>query len=224
MILSCFLASVLLGVSSARAELWYAGGFSFSDELGGFKILAVSGSGTSSDPVVILEEVTDLRPAVLIIRNLGVAADGISSQGLRSFLSLAMVKVVINRTERVWGAFDMELQQIPQEPSTYGDGLSFDQTSAFRQTIFSDRFSQNRQLQEPYDRIHFFEGFVDPGARARFDIFITDPTPIAEFYLVQEPQFLSAKAPRSPNLGPLRASLAALPKLPVNPAAPQGPR
>ncbi len=53
----------------------------------------------------------------------------------------------------------------------------------------------NNRLFEPYDRIRFENGHVDPEATAEFRVTITDPTPIPEFYLVQDPKLLSAGLP-----------------------------
>ena len=102
----------------------------------------------------------------------------------------------MNRSERVWGGFEVALQEILRRPSTYGDGLSFNQYGAQAPDVASDSFADNNRLFEPDDRIRFENGHVDPEATARFRITITDPTPIAEFYLVQDPQLLSAGLPR----------------------------
>lgn len=179
-----------LFVPTARAEVWKVGDFTFSDELGGFRILAAGGSGTVSDPIIIIEEIYSFQPATLVIRNATGTEGANTTQGMSSFLSLAMVKIVINQSERIWGGFDLELQQIYKTPSTYGDGLSFDQTGAFRAEVESDRFRKYRQVEEPLDRIHFYDGGVSPGDQMRLSFFITDPTPSAVFYLVQEPFFL----------------------------------
>ncbi len=170
-----------------------AGGFIFSDELGGFRLLSVSGAGTSSDPIVIVEEITELRPVTLIIRDAREGTKDDSTIPLRSFVHLAMIKVVINGTKRVWAGFDLELQQELTQPSIYGDGLSFDQMGGFKEDFESDSFAISRQVYEPYDRVRFQEGSVDPGATVRFRFFVTDPTPVPEFYLLQEPQLLMAR-------------------------------
>jgi hypothetical protein len=36
--------------------------------------------------------------------------------------------------------------------------------------------------------VRFQSGSVDPGAQVRFRFFITNPTPVPEFYLLQEPR------------------------------------
>jgi hypothetical protein len=185
-----------LGPASAWAKVWAAGGLTFSDELGGFRLISVSGRGSIEDPIVIVEELTGIDPAVLVIRGLqDPAREGDVIAG-RPILYLAMIKIVLNRSRRVWGGFDLELQQELGTPSPYGDGLSFDQTGGFGARLHSDRFATNRQIFEPYDRVRFELGSVDPGAQARFRFFITDPTPVSEFYLLQEPRLLMARAPR----------------------------
>ena len=61
--------------------------------------------------------------------------------------------------------------------------------------VSSDSFQNNNRQFEPYDRIRFENGWVDPDATARFQLTITDPTPIDEFYLVQNPSLLAAGLP-----------------------------
>ena len=168
-----------------------AGGYSFSDELGGFRLLSASGTGTPDDPIIVVEEIAEAAPVVLVIRRLG----GPNAPGVRH-TQFTLEKTVVNRSERIWGGFEVALQEILRRPSTYGDGLSFNQYGAQAPDIASDSFADNNRLFEPDDRIRFENGHVDPGATARFRIIITDPTPIAEFYLVQDPQLLSAGLPR----------------------------
>ncbi|HWT30002.1 MAG TPA: hypothetical protein VN240_03140, partial [Propylenella sp.] len=43
----------------AHAVEFYAGGYSFSDELGGFVLKSALGSDTARDPVVIIEEIEE---------------------------------------------------------------------------------------------------------------------------------------------------------------------
>ena len=184
----CLLLALGLALGSAsrageaHAKDWNAGGLTFSDELGGFRLISVSGRGSIEDPIVIVEELTGIEPAVLVIRGQqererkGEVIPG------RPVLYLAVIKIVLNRSKRVWGGFDLELQQELGSPSPYGDGLSFDQLGGFGARLHSDRFAANRQIYEPYDRVRFELGSVDPGAQARFRFFITDPTPVPELY------------------------------------------
>ncbi|MEE8293653.1 MAG: hypothetical protein V3R22_04455, partial [Kiloniellales bacterium] len=137
-------------------------------------------------------------PAVLVIRG----AQSILHQGQQTmamgFIHLAVIKIVINRTGRVWTGFDLELQEIPKQPSPYEDGLSFDQLGSFAGERFqSDGFTIARRVSEPYDRVRFHGGAVDPGQAVRFNFYITDPTPKPEFFLLQEPQLLVAGVPGS---------------------------
>lgn len=188
-LLSCLTAAACAASSPAAAAELSAGGYSFSDELGGFRLHSASGLGTPADPVVVTEEIFDAAPVTLVIRR---------SPERRGAVQLTLVKVVVNRSERVWGGFELALQEILKRPSTYADGLSFNQYGARAPDVASDAFADNRRVFEPDDRIRFERGHVDPGATARFLVTITDPTPIAEFYLVQDPQLLSAEAPSAP--------------------------
>jgi hypothetical protein len=185
-----------LAPGGAWAKVWSAGGLTFSDEQGGFRLISVSGRGSIEDPIVIVEELTGVDPVVLVVRGAQDQAPGAGVMTGRPILYLAVIKIVLNRSRRVWGGFDLELQQELGTPSPYGDGLSFDQTGGFGARLHSDRFAINRQIFEPYDRVRFQAGSVDPGAQVRFRFFITDPTPVQEFYLLQEPRLLMAGAPR----------------------------
>ena len=187
-------AGLLLAGPSGAAE-FHAGGYSFSDELGGFVLKSASGSGTALDPVVVVEEIEEVAPVTLVIRRH--SRPGAPHE---PFAQLTLVKVILNRSERVWAGFEVELQEILKEPSVYGDGLSFNQFGARPPDAGSDSFSDNNRLYEPYDRIRFENGHVDPRASARFKLTITDPTPVREFYLVQDPQLLSASLPNRSSL------------------------
>jgi hypothetical protein len=190
------LAVLLVLPARASADTWTVAGLTFSDELGGFRIVSVSGSGTVSDPIVIVEEITDIVPAVLIIRGVQLYENQGSDTIEASFTNLAMVKVVTNLSERTWIGFDLELQEEFRRPSPYDDGLSFDQLGVFKDPpVRSDRFAINRRESEPYDRVRFEEGSVNPGQSARLRFYITDPTPAGEFFLLQEPRLVVAQAP-----------------------------
>lgn len=178
---------------SASAEIWSAGGYSFSDELGGFRLISVTGSGSLLNPIVIVEELVDIGEIALVIRREEEpsAEDGMIRPP--SFLSIAVTKIVLNRSGQAWAGFDMELREVLDTPSPYGDGLSFDQLGTFDQPLASDSFPAWRRVDEPDDRVRFFGGYVDPGATARFRFYITDPTTTRVFYLLQQPQYLIAR-------------------------------
>lgn len=193
------LFGIALSIPSSRAAEFSAGGLSFSDELGGFKLISVTGSGSSSDPIVVVEEITHVEPAVLIVRGQQLITLGDGPARKSTFVNLAVIKVVINATNRVWTGFDLELQEELKKPSPYQDGLSFDQLGSFSDEPFaSDSFTLTRRMPEPYDRVQFYDGSVNPGAAVRFNLFITDPTPASEFYLLQEPHLIVAGAPGAP--------------------------
>jgi len=169
----------------AGAGEFAAGGLRFSDELGGFRIVAISGIGTKADPIILEEEIHDTAPVTLVIRRDPDVYDEAYPR-----ISLALTKIVQNRTGRVWGAFEMELQEIRDKPSGDDDGLSFSQMDVQPPDVSSDRFANNHRRFKPHDRIRFLTGHVDPDDAVRFSVVITDPTPVAEFFLVQDPQFL----------------------------------
>lgn len=184
----------VLAMTSDRAPAapLSTGGFTFSDELGGFRLLSVSGIGSADDPIIVEEELTGIGPVVLVIRRnvTGNRADPWARNGV--WTAIYLTKVVHNRSRRIWSGFELELQEKLHQPSIYGDGLSFDQGRAVPVEVRSDAFARNRRLFEPYDRIRFEDGSVDPDATLRLEVHITDPTPVNEFYLVQDPQILYA--------------------------------
>jgi hypothetical protein len=181
--------------ASAALELT-AGGYLFSDELGGFRLLSASGAGTPDDPIVVVEEFDEAAPATLVIRRRPSAGDPRQP----SYQPLTLEKIVVNRSRRIWAGFEVELQEVLKRPSDYGDGLSFNQYGAAPADVRSDAFAENERLFEPSDRIRFQSGHVDPETTARFRLTITDPTPIREFYLVQDPKLLSAGLPAGRSL------------------------
>jgi hypothetical protein len=185
-----------LAALGEAAEL-SAGNFSFSDELGGFRLLGASGLGTPGDPIVLMEEILDAAPVTLVVRRLGNQAAGFRGEG---YAQVTIVKQVVNRSHRVWAGYEIELQEVLKQPSTYGDGLSFNQFGASAPDVSSDSFANNNRLFEPYDRIRFQNGHVNPGAAAQFRITVTDPTPVPQFYIVQDPKLLSAGLPLLPSL------------------------
>jgi len=191
LVLSLGLA-LLAQAPQAGARSWYVAGLTFSDELGGFRLLSVSGEGTLANPIVLVEEITGPGPAILLVRNhrAGVGADfGVSSQGER-FLGLSFVKIVTNRGKWRWTGFEMELREHAHQPSVYTDGLSFDQIDTIKRDLYSDRFSQAKQSNEPYDRIVFDRGRVDPTQVVTLAFNVIDLSPRPMFYLVQEPIML----------------------------------
>jgi hypothetical protein len=181
------IAICLSATAAARAVELSAGNYSFSDELGGFKLISVSGTGLEGDPIVLVEELYASSSATLTIRRLR------PSKAYNERLdTLDLVKVVINRTNRTWTEFEMELQEILHEPSVYSDGLSFNQFGAAAPRVHSDPFAEVDRVFEPRDRIRFHSGRVTPESTAQFTFTITDPTPTTPFYLVQEPTIVTA--------------------------------
>jgi hypothetical protein len=166
---------------------WQAGAYSFSDELGGFRITGVSGLGTREEPVVISQEFASASPVTLVIRAVGpVRPFGKAGMSPNGFLNLRLQ--TLNNSGLAWIEFEFELQEILEEPSVFGDGLSFDQRKTTSDNISSDSFRHFSRDFEPYDRLLFGQGKVDPGAVATFGFLVTDFTPRATFYLVEDPR------------------------------------
>lgn len=176
-------AAVLTASVAAWADPVTLSGITFSDELGGFRILQGSGTGSADDPFVVVEEITDDEPAVLVIRGL---SDGFGNP-VRSnhFAGFALTKVVINRTTQVWQEFSMELQEVRGQDSDYHDGLSFGQDDGGPRLLGSDRFTAVAGTDEPFDGVVFAGATIGPGQQVSLRVIVTDNSPRPEFYLVQ---------------------------------------
>jgi hypothetical protein len=173
---------LLISAGPADDGRWYVGSYSFSDELGDFRILSVTGTGTKADPIEINEELYSADPVTLVIRQATLA--GSSARPLGAFhLRLA----VLNYSGLPWIEFEFELQEIRGKPSDFYDGLSFDQINRDPKLITSDRFASFKNHFESADRLRFSDGHADPEDRTLFGFFITDVTPVPEFYLLQDP-------------------------------------
>jgi len=188
------LLAAFIAVPAARAEsgsVWLAGAYTFSDELGGFRIVGASGTGRKDDPLIITEEFTSASPATMVIRaTMPIRPFDQSGVFANGFMHFRIV--VLNNSGQPWVEFEFELQEIYQQASVFGDGLSFDQRRADTGNISSDSFSEFSRDFEPYDRLLFRGGKVDPLATAGFSFLVTDFTPRSQFYLVQDPRIPSS--------------------------------
>jgi hypothetical protein len=185
------LGSLCLVSGNLGAETWTTGGLAFSDDPGGARLLGASGTGAPDDPIVLIEEIVGPGPATLEIRNGRTGHLNVSPA--IGFLTLSVVKIIVNRGPWRWAGFDLELMTAPGQPSVYTDGLSFDQPRAFQRTARADRFLQTVQEDEPFDRIRFDGGQVDPAEYLRLDFDLMDANGTAVFYLVQRPIILLAR-------------------------------
>ncbi|WP_309084075.1 hypothetical protein [Chelativorans sp.] len=185
-LLALLAGPLLVGAGPADDGRWLAGGYSFSDELGGFRILGVAGTGTKGDPIVLTQELHSASAVILVIR-----ADGPlppAAETVRAGMALHLRLETLNASGLAWVEFSHELQAHLGEPSTYGDGLSFDQVYGEAGTVSADTFASYDRNFEPYDRLLFTDGKVDPKETATFAMLITDLTPSYKFYLVQDPR------------------------------------
>ncbi|MER9964650.1 hypothetical protein NKJ72_27610 [Mesorhizobium sp. M0045] len=191
---AALLALLPLTTLDAHAEqqlVWATGAYSFSDERGGFRITGASGIGTKEDPLVITEELNSATPVTLAIRTtkpiqpFGKAGD--FANGL-----MYMRIDVLNNSGQAWVEFQFELQEILDQPSVFGDGLSFDQRNKTPENIWSSSYADFDRNFEPYDRLLFKNGKIDPLKTASFHFLITDYTPRWTFYLVQDPRIPSS--------------------------------
>lgn len=189
------IAAITLAVLSATAALgqqaetrrWEAGAYSFSDELGGFSITGISGTGTRSDPIVIREEINSATATTITIRTTRPIRP-FDHSGLYANGFLHVRLEVLNNSGLPWIEFEFELQEQLGKASVFGDGLSFDQRRAESGNIWSESFPAYSRAFEPYDRLLFRDGKIDHLDVGSFNFVITDFTPRWTFYLVQDPR------------------------------------
>jgi hypothetical protein len=177
-------AATLAVPAPVGAEPMTTAGLTFSDELGGFEILSVAGSGTPDDPIVVVERVTADGPVTLIVRGL-VPVFG-SRARTNHFTGFVMEKVVINATGRPWPGYRVELEEVRGQESSYHDGLSFAQDPRAARPFASDRFARIALTDEPRDGLAFGDGTVAPGEQVRLRFIVSDNTPDPEFFIVQK--------------------------------------
>jgi hypothetical protein len=176
-------AVFLFGAQAASAAEWRAGYYSFSDEMGGFTIDNVTGKGTLKDPVVLTETFTSSSPVTLVIRADFYATGKFYMDGI-----LYLRIVTRNGSGQGWVEFEFELQELLHQASVFGDGLSFDQRNTERDFVSSDSFARYSRDFEPFDKLLFTQGKIDPKETGTFSFLITDFTPRGQFYLVQDPR------------------------------------
>lgn len=186
-------AALLTSSPDAGAEPLTLGGITFSDELGGVVLRDGWGSGSAKDPFVLIEEINDEGPAILVVRGLRQRAGGGLQPSAENGFSLT--KIVTNRTARPWAAFELELRERLDQPSTYEDGLSFAQAAWSGRGFSADRFARVSTTDEPLDAVVFSDGMVLPGETVTVMAMITDYTPGEAFFLLQRREGPVAAAP-----------------------------
>jgi len=188
------LAEATLGrvaAEEAPSKRWEAGAYSFSDELGGFRIVSANGKGTRDDPIVIRQEMNSASPVTMVIRTVRpIRPFDYSGLYANGFLHVRIE--VLNNSALPWIEFEFELQEHLGKASVFGDGLSFDQRRSESGNIWSESFREYSRAFEPYDRLLFRQGKIDHLHNASFNFMITDFTPRWEFFLVQDPRIPSS--------------------------------
>ena len=184
---------------SAAADPITLGGVTFDDRMGGVTLVDGWGRGTLDDPFVLVEEITELGPAILTILDL--SAEFGNRIGSHHTAGFALTKIVRNRTQRVWREFTFELQEFVGYTSPYEDGLSFGQATSSGRPFASDGYVKIRESNEPADRVTFSGGVVRPGETVAFTVVVTDMSPKPVFYLVQNRGSFVARAPAAPARG-----------------------
>ena len=181
----------VMNAGAGEARQWEAGAYSFSDEKGGFRITSIRGKGLPNDPVIITQELTSSSPVTLVIRAIRPIRPFEDSEAFATG-NLSVRLETLNNSGQAWIEFEFELQEVLDRASLYGDGLSFDQRRTEGQDIASDSFAGFDRNFEPYDRLRFIDGRIDPLKTGTFEFMITDFTPRPTFYLVQDPRIPSS--------------------------------
>lgn len=187
-VLRLFLGAILLlaAAGAAVADPVTVEGITFSDEKGNFRLVSVSGKGSIEDPFVVKEEVTGPNDPVLVIK--GFTRDFGNRVGTQHTAAFAMIKIVVNKTDRAWQGYQLELREIENRPSTYEDGLSFGQASIVADQYVNSSLPHSQRLDEPEDSLGFGGESIPPGGEATFRFIISDMSPLYRFFLVQRPQ------------------------------------
>ena len=142
------LGAGLCGTSLAN-DVWQSGRFAFSDELGGFSIQNVTGTGTKRDPYVIRQTLDTADAATLVIRTRDMKNVAKLPNNNVTHSSIHVQIVTLNNSNLTWIGLGFELQESIDVASTYGDGLSFDQLGRRSSDIYSNRFSEFEDQLEP---------------------------------------------------------------------------
>lgn len=174
-------------------------GITFSDELGGFELVGVTGQGTINDPFVVTEKVTGPMDPTLKIS--GLYYDKGNRLSTHHAAGLAIRKIAINATSKTWHNYEMELRKVITRHSPYEDGLSFGQNSSLGISFISSNFPFSHKTDEPQDTLSFSGTDILPGQQAIFNFIVTDMSPAVTFYLLQRPLLpVSQLSPFTPNV------------------------
>ena len=102
---------------------------------------------------------------------------------------------VLNNSGQAWVEFEFELQEILDQPSMFGDGLSFDQRIKSPTTSAPSSFAEFDRDFEPYDRLLFKQRQDRSAEDGALQFLITDYTPRNRHILSgpQDPRIPSAR-------------------------------
>src|SRR6185369_13288774 len=126
------------------------------------------------------------KQPVLIIRGFGTEFG--NKAGTFHTAGFAMRKIAINMTDKTWRSYQVELREVEERPSSYGDGLSFGQSDDFAaQYTSSPTFPNVQRVYEPLDAGNYGGAEVPPGGKAIMQFIVTDMSPVHTFYLLQQP-------------------------------------
>ncbi|MER9697895.1 MULTISPECIES: hypothetical protein [unclassified Mesorhizobium] len=96
------------GADGTRPRIFEAGAYSFSDELGGLRVISVSGAGTRGAPIVVTGELESVDPVALTIGTIRpVQPFGHFGNYAAGFIPLKIV--ALNNSRHAWVEFELEL-------------------------------------------------------------------------------------------------------------------
>jgi len=175
----------LAAASPATAAPITVEGVTFSDERGDFTLLDVTGTGSLTDPFVVVEDVTGREP-ILVIR---FPNERFGNRiGTRNPLGMAIVKLAINNSGTTWYGYRIEPRTMPSQSSPDSDGLSLGQGWSARPSMTSNDFHHVRVVDQPNDALDFDDGRVEERQTAVFEFVLTDSTWQSEIFVLQVPK------------------------------------
>ena len=173
--------------------MWLAGVYSFSDELGGFTITGVTGTGTKDDPIVITEELNSASPVTLVIRatQIHAAVRRFGGDAQSGFTHLRFV--VLNNSGLAWVEFEFELQE-HQGPAEHVRRRAFLRPAPIRKraTSLPTISPSSAATSSLTTGCAFSTARSTRSKRAAFSFLVTDFTPRSQFYIVQDPRIPSS--------------------------------
>lgn len=186
-------------------------GLGFSTASNNVQITNILGTGSLQTPYVIYQDVWGL--------DFSLAITGLNHAPQHSIFGrpgFAISIVSRNLTGEFWSFYDHELQETAGFASNDNDGLSFAQDILDGRPNSSAHYDNADEITDVRDFINFHGGNgVEPGEQVRFNYFITDTIPNAQFYVRQRPNFRTNTVPTNAAALPSTVPTTAKPAVPA---------